>query len=202
MACKKNHDISYFDLKDVCKILNQHEHLLGARITIHKKGFNDLMESFIKAVVAVPCDRREDIPEEVWAFYNNLPREWIVAGHVAAPPEKTVALADDGVPELEPRPAPLKEGRIKIKTTVGLTEAVRHLEDLLAALKKRRIFIESRSKAIMMKPGGSVKIKIEAEVRKGKKSSEEQLAVKLEWQRFPALDLNVNDYGISIMKER
>ncbi|MCK9195940.1 MAG: hypothetical protein M0P16_03070 [Syntrophales bacterium] len=177
MAHKKTHDISYFDVKEICKIFNQHEHLLETRITIHKKGYDDLMEAFINAVMSVPIDRRDDIPEDVMAFFKALPLDCFEAAHVAAPmPAATVVCADDGITEFEPKscgspegwatvndtpaahlpqrketnpsPIPLKEGRIKVKITIGLMETVRHLENLVAALKNGRIVIESRKRMI------------------------------------------------------
>jgi len=229
MANKKTCNVSYFDLKRICKIFNEHEHLLGTRIIIHKKGFDDLMEAFIKTVMAVPTNRCEDISADVMAFFKTLPLDCFEAAHVATPtPTETVE--DDGIPEFEPKacetmaggatvadtpvgnlprskegkpgPIPLKEGRVKIKATIGLTETVRRLEDLVAALKNGRMIIESQNRMIMMKPNGPVKIKIEAEVEKGKKSRQEQMTIKLEWLRFAAADWNVSDYGISIVKER
>ena len=231
MAHKKEHDISYFDLKETCKIFNQHERLLGTRITIHRKGFDDLMEAFIKAVMAIPFDRKEDVPEDVMAFFKTLPLECFEAAHVTAPtPAETVVYADDGISEFEPKscgtqegwasvddmpaahllqrkesnpcPIPLKEGRMKVKTTIGLMETVRHLEDLVAALKNGRIVIESRNRMIMMKPDDPVKFKIEADVQKEKKNRQEQMTIELEWLRVNATDWNVDDYGISIMKVR
>jgi amphi-Trp domain-containing protein len=216
MTNKMTCNISYFDLKHICKIFNQHDHLLGTRITIHKKCFDDLMESFIKAIMAVPIDRKEDIPENI----------------IAAPtPAETSVYADDGIPEFEPkacetpnggatvadtlignlsphkdgimRLVPLKEGRLKVKTTIGLMETIRRLEGLVAALKNGRIIIESRNRLILMKPVDPVKIKIEAEVQKEKKNrQEQQMTIELEWQRANAVDWNVNDYAISVMKEK
>jgi len=232
MTNRKTCNVRYFDLKEICKIFNEHEHLLGTRITIHRKGFDDLMEAFIKAVVAVPIDRREDVPEAVMAFFKTLPLECFEVAHVTAPmPTETVVYGDDGIPELEPkacetpdggatvadtligilprgkegkpRPVPLKEGRIKVKTTIGLMETVRRLEDLVAALKNGRIFIDSRNRLIMMKPVDPVKIKIEAEIQKEKKNrQEQQMTIELEWQRAIAVDWNVNDNAISVMKVR
>jgi amphi-Trp domain-containing protein len=232
MTNKKTCNVGYFDLKEICKIFNEYEHLLGTRITIHKKGFDDLMESFIKAIMAVPIDRKEDVPEDVMAFFKALPLECFEAAHVAAPtPAETIVYADDGIPEFEPkagetpdggatiadtvignlpphkdgimRPVPLKEGRLKVKTTIGLMETIRRLEGLVAALKNGRIIIESRNRLILMKPVDPVKIKIEAEVQKEKKNrQEQQMTIELEWQRANAVDWNVNDYAISVMKEK
>jgi len=212
MVHKKARDVSYFDLKETCRIFNQHEHLLGTRINIHKKGYDDLMETFIKAVMAVPIDRKEDVPEDVMAFYKTLPLECFKAAHVTAPtPATTVVCADDGITEFEPKccgtpdewatvddtpaahlprkkesnpsPIPMKDGRIKIKTTTGLTETVLHMEKLVAALKNGRIVIESRNRMIIMKPDDPVKFKIEADVQKEKKNRQEQMTIELEWLR-------------------
>jgi len=218
MTNKKTCNVSYFDLKHICKIFNQHEYLLGTRVIIHRKGFDDLMESFIKAVVAVPINRKEDIPENIMAFFNTLPLECFEATHVATPtPAETIVYGDDGIPEFEPkagetpdggttvadmpvgnlplhkdgimRPVPLKEGRLKVKTTIGLMETIRRLENLVAALKNGRIIIESRNRLIMMKPVDPMKIKIEAEVQKEKKNrQEQQMTIELEWQRATAVD--------------
>jgi amphi-Trp domain-containing protein len=89
----------------------------------------------------------------------------------------------------------MQEGQIKIKTTIGLTELVQRLEELVAALKNGRIVIESRNRMIMMKPDDPVKIKIAADVQNGKKNRQEQMTIKLEWLRIAAGDRNVNDYG-------
>jgi amphi-Trp domain-containing protein len=144
--------------------------------------------------------------------------------HAAAPtPAEVVVYRNDGISEFEPkacgmlegwttvadmsignlppskeglpRSFPMQEGQIKIKTTIGLTELVQRLEELVAALKNGRIVIESRNRMIMMKPDDPVKIKIAADVQNGKKNRQEQMTIKLEWLRIAAGDRNVNDYG-------
>jgi hypothetical protein len=47
-----------------------------------------------------------------------------------------------------------------------------------------------------------VKLKIEADVQKEKKSRQDQMTIELEWLRVHDIDCNVDDYGISIVKVR
>ncbi|MFH1080853.1 MAG: hypothetical protein V1766_11470 [Pseudomonadota bacterium] len=226
MKYEKADDISYVDLKEACKIFNQHENLLGTKINTRRKGFDDLMEAFIKAIMAVPHSRWEDIPGEVMAFYNAMPAECFEAAHVATPtPAVTGDCADDGIPEFEskvcgiqdrsaagddvqviplplrkepkPRLVPLVEGKMKIKTMIGIMEAIRHLEYLVTALKKGSIYIISRNRIIMMKPNDPVDIKLDAGVEKEKKRRREKMAIELEWMRGIATDWNADDYSIS-----
>jgi hypothetical protein len=225
MEYQKADDISYVDLKEVCQIFNQKERFLGARINIRRKGFDDLMEAFIKTVLAVSVDRWEHIPGEVMAFYKALPVDCFKAIHItAAPRAKTGAGANDGIPDDDPEAcgkkngspaagrtraaclslkkgraseiAPRREGKMKVKVTIGLGELVQHLDDLVCALKAGRLCIVSRNRTIMMQPDDSVNVRLLAGSRKDGKSRRERLAVKLEWMRAIAED-DRDDFSIS-----
>jgi hypothetical protein len=205
MEYQKADDISYVDLKEVCQIFNQKERFLGARINIRRKGFDDLMEAFIKTVLAVSVDHWEDIPEEVKAFYKALPVDCFKAVHVTAPPQSGSPTGDKtravypppgNVNVRKPVFAPRKRGKMKVKVTIGLGELVRHLDDLVCALKAGRLCIVSRNRTIMMQPDDSVNVRLLAGSRKDGKSRRERLAVKLEWMRAIAED-DRDDFSIS-----
>jgi hypothetical protein len=226
MEYEKADDISFVDLKEVCEIFNQHAHLLGARINTRRKGFDALMPAFVKAVTAIPPARWEEIPEEVMEFYRALPSECIDAAHVSpSVPVGKVVGADDGIPQFElpapgipdglkygdradaeplplrkkmkPRLVPLSEGKMKIRRTSSLMEAVRYLEDLVAALKGGQLFIVSKNRMIMMKPDDSVRIKLEAGIQEDKKSCQEQMSIGMEWKRGSDMGRHGGETSIS-----
>jgi len=203
MEYQKADDISYVDLKEVCQIFNQKERFLGARINIRRKGFDDLMEAFIKTVLAVSVDHWEDIPGEVKAFYKALPVDCFKAVHVTAPPQNGSPAGDNTHAVYLPpgnvrKPvfAHRKGGKMKAKVTIGLGELVRHLDDLVCALKAGRLCIVSRNRTIMMQPDDSVNVRLLAGSRKDGKIRRESLAVKLEWMRAIAED-DRDDFSIS-----
>ncbi len=225
MRYEKADDISYVDLKEACQIFNKHERLLGARINLRRKGFDYLMTAFIKAVTAVPDNRRVNIPEEVIDFYQALPAECFEAANVAVPSSEPIACASDGIPEFDPQvsgtgdeltaagrnpvvpisfhekrksgPVPMIEGKMKARTIISLMKLIGHLEDLVAALKNGRIYIVSKNRVVIMKPGTLIQIRIEAGNHTDKHAPREQLTIKLEWVRDIVMNSNTDRYSIS-----
>jgi hypothetical protein len=226
MKNKKVDDISYCDLKEACKIFNRHEHLLGARIKVSRIGFNDLRESFIKAVTDVPLNRRNDIPEEVIAFYKALPGVCFDTANVVAqtPAEKAACTSKD-IPEFRRtvcgtqkgsaagdeanflrltrreegnlKHPPSRGGKVKVKATCTLPDAIRHLEDLVGGLKYGQIFIASRYQEVMMKPDDLLNMKLAAGLHKEGKNQEERLTVELKWMRSMVTSWNEDGFSIS-----
>ncbi len=221
MRYEKADDISYVDLKEACRIFNRHKNMLGTRIKIRKQGFAYLMEAFIKAMMSIPDDQRMNIPEEVNAFYQALPAECFETLNMAG--LERIEYSLDNIPKFgeaeDPSsmrdagghtPAthtgskhkqgllPLAEGKIKVRTNTGLMTVIRYLEDLVAALKKKNLYIVSGNRVIVMKPDTTIGIKLRAGKHKDKHYHREQLTIKFQWVKKIATDQSADSsYSIS-----
>jgi amphi-Trp domain-containing protein len=72
---------------------------------------------------------------------------------------------------------------LKIKTTAGLLETVKQLENLIASLKEGTICIRKNDELIVLSPQEPVTFELEAEVKLEKYGLKEKLAIELKWRK-------------------
>jgi len=72
---------------------------------------------------------------------------------------------------------------LKVRTTVGLLETVKQLENLIASLKEGTICITKNDKAIVLSPKEPVSLELEAEVKLEKNTLKEKLTIELKWKK-------------------
>ncbi|HOG18536.1 MAG: hypothetical protein A4E73_02379 [Syntrophaceae bacterium PtaU1.Bin231] len=72
---------------------------------------------------------------------------------------------------------------LKVKTTAGLLEVVRHLENLVAALKRGAVVIRKKGESITLSPGEPVSLDLESEIKLEKNTIKEKLVIELKWRK-------------------
>lgn len=72
---------------------------------------------------------------------------------------------------------------LKIKSTAGLLELVRHMENLIASFKEGTICIRKGDESIILKPQEPVSLELEAEIKFDKETLREKLVIELKWKK-------------------
>ncbi|MFH1080852.1 MAG: amphi-Trp domain-containing protein [Pseudomonadota bacterium] len=72
---------------------------------------------------------------------------------------------------------------LKIKTTAGLLETVKQMENLIASLKEGTICIRKNDEVIVLSPQEPVAFELEAEVKLEKNTLKEKLIIELKWRK-------------------
>jgi len=72
---------------------------------------------------------------------------------------------------------------LKIKSTAGLLEVVRHMENLIASFKEGTICVRKDDESIILKPQEPVSLELEAEVKFDKETLREKLTIELKWKK-------------------
>ncbi len=72
---------------------------------------------------------------------------------------------------------------LKIKSTAGLLEIVRHMENLIASFKEGTICIRKDNESIILKPQEPVSLELAAEVKLDKDTLREKLTIELKWKK-------------------
>ena len=70
---------------------------------------------------------------------------------------------------------------LKIKTTAGLQETVKQLENLIASMKEGNICIRKNDKVIVLSPQEPITLELAAEVKPEKSILKEKLTIELKW---------------------
>jgi amphi-Trp domain-containing protein len=86
---------------------------------------------------------------------------------------------------------------LKIKTTAGLLETVKQLENLIASLKEGTICIRKNDKVIVLSPQEPVALELAAEVKVEKSTLKEKLTIELKWRKEEAVVEEKETFSIS-----
>ncbi len=86
---------------------------------------------------------------------------------------------------------------LKIKTTAGLLETVKQLENLIASLKEGSICIKKNEDAIYLSPQEPVDLELEAEVKMEKYMLKEKLTIELKWKKEESVAKDKEVFSIS-----
>jgi amphi-Trp domain-containing protein len=72
---------------------------------------------------------------------------------------------------------------LKVKTTSGLPEIIKHLECLIQSLKQGSISISTNRDAILLRPREPVTLEFEAEVKLEKYALREKMVLEMKWKK-------------------
>jgi amphi-Trp domain-containing protein len=71
---------------------------------------------------------------------------------------------------------------VELKDKMEIEKAIEYIENLLAGIKKGKVFIQHGEKVVEITPEKNVKLEVEAEQKKGK----EKVSIKLTWHKKDA----------------
>lgn len=77
--------------------------------------------------------------------------------------------------------------RLTVKSKAAMAEVLRHLENLVDALKEGQVCICKNDESITLKPYDPVLLTIEAEARLEKTGLRETLVIEMKWRKSKAL---------------
>jgi amphi-Trp domain-containing protein len=72
---------------------------------------------------------------------------------------------------------------LKVKSTSGFPEIIKHLSCIIQSLKKRSLFITTSQDSILLRPQEYVSLELEAEVKLEKNDLREKLVLEMKWKK-------------------
>jgi amphi-Trp domain-containing protein len=86
---------------------------------------------------------------------------------------------------------------LKIKTTAGLQETIKQLENIIASMKEGIICIRKNDKALVLSPKEPLVLELGAEVKLEKHVLKEKLTIELKWRKEELVAEDKETFSIS-----